>query len=133
MGNVETRSIRMDLIGTARPRLDFSHLAKAGKISGIARLPKPTTAQPKFLARRIGDRQRLLRQGYFSSVPATCATNSPCPNLVMKPRPSDFLFRSFRHTLIPRYFEFRCLWISSNRCFRYSRYSCCNLGSLGEP
>ena len=133
-GNVETRSIRMDLIGTARPRLDFSHLAKAGKISGIARLPKPTTPQPKFLARRIGDRQRLLRQGFLQQRTGNiCLQPVLARNLVMKPAASDFLFRSFRHSLIPRYFEFRCLWISSNRRFRYSRYSCCNLGSLGEP
>ena len=77
--------------------------------------------------RNAGIRRR--RCDYFADVPHRGRT---CPNLVMKPRPSDFLFRSFRHSLIPRYFEFRCLWISSNRCFRYSRYSCCNLGSLGE-
>jgi hypothetical protein len=59
--------------------------------------------------------------------------NQSLPEFGHETAASDFLFRSFRHSLIPRYFEFRCLWISSNRCFRYSRYSCCNLGSLGEP
>jgi len=129
-GNVETRSIRMHLVGTARPRLDFSHPAKAGKISWVAKLDCPSQPRPSPIS-CPADRGPPAAVAP-SSVPATCATNSPCPNLVMKPRPSDFLFRSFRHTLIPRYFEFRCLWISSNRCFRYSRYSCCNLGSLGE-
>src|SRR5207237_7004064 len=38
---------------------------------------------------------------------------------------------SRRHTCSP-YLELRCLRISSSRFFRYSRYSCCSLASVGE-
>ena len=132
-GNVETRSIRMHLIGTARPRLDFSHPAKAGKISWVAKLDCPSQPRPSPIS-CPADRgppavvaPRLLQQRT-----GNMRHKQSLPEFGHEARPSDFLFRSFRHTLIPRYFEFRCLWISSNRCFRYSRYSCCNLGSLGE-
>jgi len=68
----------MDLIGTARPRLDFSHLAKAGKISWIARLPKPTTAQPNFLPGGSGTAS-LLRQGFLQQHTGNIRHNQSLP------------------------------------------------------
>ena len=94
----------------------------------------PSQPRPSPIScRRIGDCQRLLRQGFLQQRTGNIRHNQSLPEFGHETAASDFLFRSFRHSLIPRYFEFRCLWISSNRCFRYSRYSCCNLGSLGEP
>src|SRR6266478_969380 len=65
--------------------LDFSHFAKAGRISCMERLPSPTMAHPNFLSVESGTAISFAAAS-FKKLPATLAATKPWPTFAINPR-----------------------------------------------
>ncbi len=93
--------------------------------------PQPDDRPTQLLAGGVGHNELRLSRLQQSARNIRC--NQALSHLGDEASTRNLPAIRTRHGIHPVYFELRCFRISSSRRFKYSLYSCCNLGSLGAP